>query len=292
MHVIKELSVLVVDDSRYGRDQIKRAISDLPFQKVYEADGGFQALTIMRRRPVHLVFSDFRMPKMPGLVFLKILKNDPDISDVPFIMVIEKADTRSNEGNDQKMSQEAGADGILVKPLNPADTCRMAISVLSKTIDRDKENMYVAMDAADAHSKAGQIDVAILEYEKAIQFKDNIPSRIMLGTHYLAKKEHKKAMSNFMGALKQNPNCLEAMLNMGRMFKELGDIPKAVKVLEEGLKRAETISKYPQLQGYTNFYIGRIQLELDHLKLALTSFAKASEAEPTSLGMQIEIGNA
>ncbi|MBF0476814.1 MAG: tetratricopeptide repeat protein [Deltaproteobacteria bacterium] len=287
MHIIKDLSVIVVDDSKYARDQIKRTIFDLPFQKVYEADGGFNALAIMRQRPVHLVLSDFRMMKMSGLAFLKIVKESPELKDIPFIMVLEKTDV----GGD-KDSLKAGVDGILVKPLDSDATRRLILEILGRTIDRDKEHMYVAMEAADINRKAGRVDPAVVEYEKAVQFKDNIASRIALGTLYIEKEDYKKSMKHFMGALKLDPNCLEAMLGMGRMFKEMGDYPKALKVLEDGLKRAEAAKKSPELLGYANFNIGKIQLEMDQVKPALESFAKAAEAAPDNQELQTKIGNA
>jgi len=67
-----ELRILVVDDSRMMRAMIKRAIElsgvDVALQ---EAGNGRDALAVLERDPIDVVFTDINMPVMTGTELLR-----------------------------------------------------------------------------------------------------------------------------------------------------------------------------------------------------------------------------
>ena len=66
-------AVLVVDDDENVRRSLRRALGRTNFT-VLEAPEAAAALEILEREPVHVVVSDYRMPGMDGVEFLRLVK--------------------------------------------------------------------------------------------------------------------------------------------------------------------------------------------------------------------------
>ena len=71
------MRILVVDDSKIMRMKLKSVISGagIPVTALLEAEHGREALSIMDRQPVDLVFTDINMPEMDGREFLRELSS-------------------------------------------------------------------------------------------------------------------------------------------------------------------------------------------------------------------------
>ena len=69
----REASVLVVDDDEHVRRSLRRVLrrTNCTFLEAPEAA---TALEILARQPVHVVVSDYRMPGMDGVEFLRVVK--------------------------------------------------------------------------------------------------------------------------------------------------------------------------------------------------------------------------
>ncbi|MBF0527142.1 MAG: tetratricopeptide repeat protein [Deltaproteobacteria bacterium] len=184
------------------------------------------------------------------------------------------------------------ANGCLFKPINEDKAKELILEVLSKTIDPNRENMYVALEAASQFRKDGLREEAIAEYEKAVNCQDNVPARLALGKLYMEDEEFKKSMDSYIAAIKIDHQCSDAFNGMGQVFKEMKDYPNAMKILNESLRIAEQIKKDPDLIGNANFNIGDVQLEMNEIKAALESFERASQAAPGNQDLQVAIGDA
>ncbi|MDW8002785.1 MAG: response regulator [Deltaproteobacteria bacterium] len=108
------MKVLVVDDFATMRKIIKNVLKQLDIENVKEAENGKQALEILRSEKIDLIISDWIMPEMTGIEFLKACKSDENIKKIPFIMVTAEA---------QKSSVieaiQSGVDNYIVKPFTP-----------------------------------------------------------------------------------------------------------------------------------------------------------------------------
>ncbi len=85
------MKVLVVDDFSTMRRIIKNILNQLGFKNIVEADDGTTALEILKSEKIDLVISDWNMPKMTGIDLLKKVRSDPEMADLPFIMVTAEA---------------------------------------------------------------------------------------------------------------------------------------------------------------------------------------------------------
>ena len=105
--------VLVVDDSAVMRQIIKKNLKELGFSDLSEAEDGAAGLKKAGEEPVDLIVSDWNMPNMTGLEFLKAVRADANLKGIAFIMVTSEADK-------EKIMEavQAGVNQYIVKPFN------------------------------------------------------------------------------------------------------------------------------------------------------------------------------
>lgn len=71
--------ILFVDDDEKILKSLQRGFLDEPYQTFY-ATSGKEALEILEQEEVHVLVTDMRMPEMPGLDLLRIVKEKyPDV---------------------------------------------------------------------------------------------------------------------------------------------------------------------------------------------------------------------
>lgn len=107
----QSVSVLVVDDSRSQRRQM-RTLLEVQRLNVLEAADGVEALEVMAESPhVSLVITDFQMPRMDGLELIRELRNDHRSNQLAIIAV-------SAVGSGALTAQflKNGANDFLTKP--------------------------------------------------------------------------------------------------------------------------------------------------------------------------------
>jgi two-component system chemotaxis response regulator CheY len=109
------MKTLVVDDFATMRKIVKNVLRQIDITNVAEADNGKRALEVLRKEgDFELIVSDWIMPEMTGLEFLKACKEDESLKKIPFVMVTAEA---------QKASVieaiKGGVDNYIVKPFTP-----------------------------------------------------------------------------------------------------------------------------------------------------------------------------
>jgi two-component system, chemotaxis family, chemotaxis protein CheY len=115
------MKVLVVDDFATMRKIIKNVLKQISIENVLEAENGKHALTVLKNDSVDLIISDWIMPEMTGIEFLKACKADETIRKIPFIMVTAEA-----QKDNIMEAIKSGVDNYIVKPFTP-DKLREAI---------------------------------------------------------------------------------------------------------------------------------------------------------------------
>lgn len=105
--------VLVVDDMPSTRTLLRDMLLNLGFQNVSTARNGQDALQKINEQEVDLVLSDQLMDGMSGTELLEVLRNSPQRSDIPFIMVSSVRDAPVIDS-----ALNLGVDDYLVKPVS------------------------------------------------------------------------------------------------------------------------------------------------------------------------------
>lgn len=107
------LKVLVVDDQRINR-MLVEALVKASGQECFQAEGGREAIHILRTDPMDLVLMDIEMPEMDGMETAKMIRERELIGpDVPIVAVT------AHSGEDDKAAFKAsGMQGYVQKPIN------------------------------------------------------------------------------------------------------------------------------------------------------------------------------
>lgn len=86
-----DLKILLVDDSKVMRRIISSLLKKMGYCNVAEASCVKQALDVREDQVVDLILSDFSMPGMNGLDFLKIVRKHSERCNVTFVMITAEA---------------------------------------------------------------------------------------------------------------------------------------------------------------------------------------------------------
>jgi class 3 adenylate cyclase len=128
--------ILVVDDIDVNRDLLARQLTRQGHM-VTVAEGGRQALAMMRQNNFDLVLLDLMMPDISGLDVLKFMKSDDQLRDLPVIMI-----SALEEQDSVIRCIEGGAEDYLTKPINPILMRARIRAGLDKVRIRHLENDY------------------------------------------------------------------------------------------------------------------------------------------------------
>ena len=71
------IKVMIADDQQTSRLLIRSALTDLGITQVGMAKDGQEALDLVLRQPVHLIISDYHMPRMNGVELLRAVGMNP-----------------------------------------------------------------------------------------------------------------------------------------------------------------------------------------------------------------------
>jgi signal transduction histidine kinase/CheY-like chemotaxis protein/HAMP domain-containing protein len=120
---IRAITVLVVDDDAAARDLLTTNLRREGYH-VVQARGGDEALALARKLRPHAVTLDVLMPKTDGWAVLGALKADPELCDIPVIMV--------TVAPDRGIGLALGAADVMTKPVDRAELTARLRQLLSR----------------------------------------------------------------------------------------------------------------------------------------------------------------
>lgn len=104
--------ILVVDDNDINRDTLARRLENIG-HVVVEAEDGRIALEKLTQHCIDIVLLDIMMPGLSGFELLAILKEQPNLRNIP-VIIISAADDMESVVH----GIELGAEDYLSKPFN------------------------------------------------------------------------------------------------------------------------------------------------------------------------------
>ena len=132
--------ILVVDDNRMNRLKLSMSLEQQG-HRVALAEDGQQALDAADREPFDVVLLDIIMPEMDGYQVLERIKSDPELRDIPVIVI-----SAVDEIDSAVRCIEMGAEDYLPKSFNPVLLRARLNSSLQKKKLRDLEKMYLQQE--------------------------------------------------------------------------------------------------------------------------------------------------
>jgi len=132
---LNAVTVLVVDDDPAARDLLTTNLGREGYRTV-QARGGEEALELARKLRPDAITLDVLMPKKDGWSVLGALKADPELCDIPVIMV--------TVAPDRGIGLSLGAAEVMTKPVDRAELT----SLLRQLLSRDGPILVVEDDLA------------------------------------------------------------------------------------------------------------------------------------------------
>lgn len=105
------VKILVVDDFATMRQIVKKSLIALGYNNISEAVDGQDALAKLEKDQFGFIISDWNMPNMMGIDFLKAVRAHERFKSIPFLMVTAEA-KRENV----IAAAQAGVSQYIVKP--------------------------------------------------------------------------------------------------------------------------------------------------------------------------------
>ena len=108
-----KLRCLLIDDEPPALKVLESHITQINgLEIVAQCKNALEALDVLSRKTVDLMFLDIKMPKMDGMEVLEIVKSNTGTKKIPVVIL-----TSSKEDPDVTRSYDLGANGYIVKPV-------------------------------------------------------------------------------------------------------------------------------------------------------------------------------
>jgi len=119
--------ILIVDDSATIRTIIARTIdmAGVPVSGLFHASNGREAIEILKKEWIDIVFADINMPIMNGIEMINEIRENEELRDTNIVVVsTEGSSTRINE------LQNKGIKAYLRKPFTPEMLNNTLVNIL------------------------------------------------------------------------------------------------------------------------------------------------------------------
>jgi len=140
-----KFTVMVVDDNVFDRNEMTQVI-EAQGMNVITAEDGNQCLDLLREKSPNVLVLDLIMPRMDGFKVLDVVRSNPELKDLPVIVVTAKdltdADMRRLKG---------GVFSVLEKTINTpktlVDEILKILADLEKPSSEDKGNIVIGQES-------------------------------------------------------------------------------------------------------------------------------------------------
>ena len=141
--------ILVVDDTVSSREAVLTLLEDEGYQAI-EAGDGVEGLRVAEKEQPQLVISDILMPSMDGYDFVRQLRLNPKLAQIPVIFYTANYHRREAKN----LALQCGVAQVLVKPcgarelLGAVADALSGVTAVAPQIDRefDREHLQLLTD--------------------------------------------------------------------------------------------------------------------------------------------------
>ena len=110
-----KIKAVVVDDQYTMRSLVRTSLQQIGITDIRDFPAAADALASIKAQSAHIVLSDFNMPGMDGLEFLRSVRADPNLKATGFVLLTGRADVDL-----VKRAIQFGANNYLAKPFTVA----------------------------------------------------------------------------------------------------------------------------------------------------------------------------
>ena len=158
------MKILIVDDERDAR-RLMRVIAERAYHQVIEAENGQEGLRLAAEQKPDLIISDALMPVMDGFYFLREIKKDEALKDIPFVFY----SATYTERDDIRLALSMGADDYIVKPQEP----QQLWAEIGRALERHRRERGVRVASASPEEENEHLrqhtQIMALKLEKTVE---------------------------------------------------------------------------------------------------------------------------
>jgi len=146
-------TILVADDHPLNRHFLATLLS-YHGHEIVEAADGVEALESVRKRHFDLAIVDVAMPLMDGFTFVKALRADPELAQIP--IVFYTASYRELES--RSIARAAGVEHVITKPSDPEVILATVQAALGRPVlALSRQGRHASTDAATQYIQRLQV---------------------------------------------------------------------------------------------------------------------------------------
>lgn len=190
-------TILIIDDEKTTRVTLA-ALLDKPNYRVEMAEDGIEGFEIAKQINPDVILLDIMMPRMSGYDVCRRIRSDPQIAEVPIIMItaLDDSDAKLN-------GLTAGADDFLTKPFDSFEleirlhTLRHVNRYRHLLEEREKLNGALA-ELSEKHTQLRALSRKILEAQEderrhvAVELHDEI-GQLLTGLKLILERPQEDA---------------------------------------------------------------------------------------------------
>ncbi|RZM79414.1 response regulator [Leptolyngbya iicbica] len=118
--------ILIVDDEADICQVVQASLEEFGGWQTFLAHSGAEGLTVAQAKRPDAILLDVSMPVMDGFQMFEHLRENPDLQDIPVILLTSKVLAR-----DRKRFADLSIAGVITKPFNPLTIWQQVASLLS-----------------------------------------------------------------------------------------------------------------------------------------------------------------
>ncbi len=264
--------ILVVDDNRMNRLKLARSLEQ-EGHHVGLAEGGQQALEMLATQSFDVALLDIFMPGMDGFQLLEAIKIDPELRDIPVIVI-----SASDEIESAVRSIEMGAEDYLPKPFSAVLLRARLNASLQKKRLRDLEKAYlqreVMLRQSEKLATLGKLSAGMAHE------LNNPAAAVQRGAAQLQETfAHLQQTHLKLGELNLDPLQLDSLLALDALAQERAKLPADIESLQRSDREYE-VETWLQEQGVEHAWeaaptLVNLGYDCDALSTLVASFTHA-----------------
>lgn len=248
VHGPKKQAVLV-DDDPDARAMIAEYLKHLGFKDVHEFEDGRTALERLQANSANigLIVSDWEMPQMNGLEFLKACKSNQQLAEIPFLMVTSQS---SMERMKVMQAAKENVDQYLLKPFTGTEMKKRIDSLLEKA--RSKKIIQSLMTEAAGHMEHGRFKTAQGAFEQILRLDPEDDGALRgMGDVSIKLSGVEASLPYYKRAVEANPLNVKGYVKLAAAYEHVALVDKAIALLQNGVKQVS-------FSADLHFHLGRL----------------------------------
>lgn len=261
---------VVVDDNADARSMISEYLRKFGFKDVRDFEDAKSALAYLLQHPgvVGLIISDWEMPDMNGLDFLKTCKSSQTLAEIPFLMVTSQT---SMERMKVVQAARAQVDQYLLKPFGSKDLKERIDQLMDRV--RNRKEVQGLLAIANDHFEHGRYQRAQAILEEALKLDPEHELALRgMGDALIKVKGVEAALPYYKKAVESNSLNATSYIRLGMAYEQVG-------LLDKGIQLLITANQLINFSAELHFHLGRLYNKKGLMAEARTEFEKTLELQ-------------